>query len=224
MIHTTREAAAWDSQYRDGRYVGEPPVAFVKDILDAARLANFVGQPGLYIGCGNGRNYLPLLEGGLDLVGLDISRVAIEQLGERLPDGRSKLIVGDISAVAADLRFPIVIGLQVFQHGNRSQAHEHIRAAQERVTPGGLFCLRVNAIGTDVEYNRKQTERGADGGYTIRYLQGPKSGLDVHFFSEQELADLFDNWKPVLALRPQVTWREPPHHGQWTQWEAIWSS
>jgi SAM-dependent methyltransferase len=179
---------------------------------------------GLYIGCGNGRNYLPLSEGGLDLVGLDISRVAIMQLGERVPERRSRLVVGDISALPSDARFPIVIGLQVFQHGNRTQAHEHIQAAQERVTPGGLFCLRVNAIGTDVEHDHEQTELGADAGCTIRYIQGPKSGLDVHFFSESELVSLFDHWKPVLALRPQVTWREPPQHGQWTQWEAIWSS
>ena len=35
---------------------------------------------GLYVGCGNGRNLLPLLDAGLDLTGLDISRQAIAQL------------------------------------------------------------------------------------------------------------------------------------------------
>jgi hypothetical protein len=224
MTQTTREAEAWDDQYRNGRYVGEPPVAFVKDILEASRAANLSDQSGVYIGCGNGRNYVPLLAGGLDLVGLDTSRVAITQLAERLPDRRSKLIVGDISALSADARFAVVIGIQVFQHGNRGCAHEHIQAAQDRVARGGLFCLRVNAIGTDVEQEHEQTELGVDRGYTIRYLQGPKSGLDVHFFSESELALLFDGWNPVLALRPQVTWREPPGRGQWTQWEAIWKS
>jgi hypothetical protein len=72
-------AAAWDAEYAAGRYVGEPPVAFARDILAAAR------QAGLYIGCGNGRNYLPLVVGGLDLTGLDISATAIAQLSARAP-------------------------------------------------------------------------------------------------------------------------------------------
>ena len=65
-------AAAWDSEYAAGRYSGEPPVAFTGDILAAARQAGLTR--GLYIGCGNGRNYLPLVAGGLDLTGVDLGR------------------------------------------------------------------------------------------------------------------------------------------------------
>src|ERR1039457_6031440 len=57
--------AAWDAEYRAGRYRDEPPVAFTGDILAAGRQAGTTS--GLYIGCGNGRNYLPLVAGGLDL-------------------------------------------------------------------------------------------------------------------------------------------------------------
>jgi hypothetical protein len=32
-------------------------------------------------------------------------------------------------------RHPLVIGIQVFQHGDRAAAHAHIRAAQQRVSP-----------------------------------------------------------------------------------------
>ena len=42
------------------RYTGEPPVAFIRDILAAAREAGVTD--GLYIGCGNGRDYLPLFD------------------------------------------------------------------------------------------------------------------------------------------------------------------
>jgi hypothetical protein len=47
----------------------------VDDIITAARDAGI--SRGLYIGCGNGRNYIPLSEAGLDLTGLDISVTAI---------------------------------------------------------------------------------------------------------------------------------------------------
>lgn len=216
------EADSWDAEYNAGRYERESSVPFVGDILAAARSHGLIDRPGLYIGCGNGRNYLPLVEGGLDLIGLDISSVAIDQLGQKIPERRSKLIAGDLSALPADALFPTVIGIQVFQHGDRHTAHQHLRAAQERVAVGGLFCLRVNAVGTDIEHAHQTTEQDSDGSLTARYSDGPKAGLDVHFFSEIELAQFFDGWKPVLSLRPQITRRTPNDRGQWTQWEAIW--
>jgi SAM-dependent methyltransferase len=117
-------AAAWDAEYAAGRYVGEPPVAFTRDILAAARQAGLTR--GLYIGCGNGRNYLPLVVGGLDLTGLDISATAIAQLSARAP---GRLVHGDLSELPATAAYPPVIGIQVFQHGDRAAAHAHIRAA-----------------------------------------------------------------------------------------------
>ncbi len=56
---------------------------FTQDIFAAARTAGIT--VGLYIGCGNGRNYLPLAAAGLDLTGLDISAPAITQLTARAP-------------------------------------------------------------------------------------------------------------------------------------------
>jgi SAM-dependent methyltransferase len=214
-------AAAWDAEYRAGRYQDEPPVAFTQDILGAARRAGVTR--GLYIGCGNGRNYLPLVAGGLDLTGLDIAPAAITQLAGRGPACRDRLICGDLTALPGDARYPLVIGIQVFQHGDRAQAHTHIRAAQQRLMPGGLFCLRVNATGTDIWPEHEVTEDEPDGGLTVRYLAGPKEDLHIHFFRAVELNALFaGHFTPVLPLRRQRTPRIPPQPGQWSQWEAIW--
>jgi predicted TPR repeat methyltransferase len=97
-------ARAWDAEYAAGRYAGEPPVGFVADIVAAAKDAK--ADRGLYIGCGNGRNYVPLTEAGLDLTGLDISATAIAQLATRLPERRDRLVTGDLSALPAGQRFP----------------------------------------------------------------------------------------------------------------------
>ena len=64
-------AASWDDQYASGRYQDDPPVRFTRDVIDAARSRNL--RRGLYVGCGNGRNLIPMSDAGLDLVGLDIS-------------------------------------------------------------------------------------------------------------------------------------------------------
>jgi SAM-dependent methyltransferase len=214
-------AAAWDAEYDAGRYQDEPPVAFTGDIVAAARQACV--SLGLYIGCGNGRNYLPLVAAGLDLTGLDVSATAIDQLAARFPDRRGRLVNGDLGALPPGAAWPLVIGIQVFQHGDRATTHAHIRAAQQRVTPDGLFCLRVNAIGTDVWPDHEVMEHHPDGGLTIRYLADSKRGLLIHFFCAAELDDLFaGDFTPVLPIRLHSTRRTPPQPGQWSQWEAIW--
>ena len=213
---------SWDAEYRAGRYAGERPVAFVQDIL---RCANAVGLPparGLYIGCGNGRNYLPLVAGGLDLVGLDVSRVALEQLAARAPERAGDLVHGDLDALPADATFSIVIGIQVFQHGREHEAHAHVAAALRRLAPGGLFCIRVNAVGTDLAHEYRVVERNVDGGFTVEYLSGPKNGLAIHFFAAAELARLLSTLEPLLPVRVQATHRRPPGQGRWLQWEGIW--
>jgi hypothetical protein len=215
-------AEAWDVEYAAGRYREEPPLPFVADVLSAVREYDLLGAEALYVGCGNGRNYLPLVAGGLDLVGLDVSAAALAQLADRAPERRERLIQGELGALPAGVAYAVVIGIQVFQHGDRASAHEHIRAAQARLAPRGLFCLRVNEVGTELEYDHDLVERDNDGGFTVRYLAGPKRGLLIHFFAESELEALFGGYDLVLAPRLSRTWRVPHERGQWSQWEAIY--
>jgi SAM-dependent methyltransferase len=220
---STTAAASWDAEYASGRYQDEPPVSFAYDVIDAARSANL--SRGLYVGCGNGRNLIPMSDAGLDLVGLDISAQAITQLHRRRPDA-AKLIVGDLGDLGAlrpPARFEIVIGIQVFQHGLRGRAHDHLARAAAHVAPGGLLCIRVNATTTDIRHDHQRTEAADDGSFTIRYLSGPKTGLDIHFFTAAELEGCIgDEFSPILPLRLDRTLWDPPASGQWSQWEAIW--
>lgn len=214
--------SAWNREYERGRYRDEPPTAFAEDILGATDLLGSGSRNGLYVGCGNGRNYVPLVERGLDLVGLDISGEAIAQLAKRLPERTDRLIHGDLRSLPPGRTYPIVIGIQVFQHGNRNDAHANLVHAKLLVQPSGLFCLRVNAVGTDLWPAHEIIEESADGGFTVRYLEGQKDGLPIHFFSRVELQDLFDGWEEVVSLKLDKTARTAPAPGQWSQWEGIW--
>jgi SAM-dependent methyltransferase len=216
---STEAAASWDAEYASGRYRDDPPVGFIRDIVSAAGSANL--RRGLYIGCGNGRNLIPLSDAGLDLVGLDISWRAVAQLRGRRP-GAARLAVGGIDALRPSAEFDLVIGIQVFQHGNRRQAHTHLTGAAAHVAPGGLLCVRVNAAGSDVRYRHERTEEAGDGGFTIRYLDGPKTGLEIHFFTAAELTSLAQGFSPLIPPRLESTPHVPPARGQWSQWEAIW--
>jgi SAM-dependent methyltransferase len=214
-------AASWDAEYRNGRYRHDPPVPFVVDIMNAVAEVGAPTRPGLYIGCGNGRNYLPLLAAGVDLIGLDLSSVAIEQLSERRPDLSDRLVCGDLSVLPPDQRYPIVVGLQVFQHGTIAESHAHVRDAIDLVEPDGLFCMRVNAVGSDLAHPHDIIEQTVDGGFTVLYRGGPKEGLAVHFFSAAELTALMPmGFSPVLPLRRHTS--EKDEGGRWEQWEGIW--
>lgn len=118
--------------------------------------------------------------------------------------------------------FGTVIGIQVFQHGTESEAHAHVRAAIDRVAPGGLFCLRVNAVGTEIEHAHTVLTGSARAGLTIRYDEGPKRDLAVHFFASDEIERLTDRLVPILPLRVHRTVRKKPSAGHWDQWEGIW--
>ena len=66
-------------------------------------------------------------------------------------------------------------------------------------------------------------ERNAWGGFTVRYEEGLKSGLLVHFYSQLELRErLQHTFISLMQPREEVTVREAPRTGSWAQWEAIW--
>jgi SAM-dependent methyltransferase len=194
----------------------------VQDIIDAVRIHRPPTDVGLYVGCGNGRNFVPLVAAGLDLVGIDVSGVALDQLKARLPDKAARLVHGDLSALPEPSAFGVVIGIQVFQHGTGPEARAHVRSALGLVAPGGLFCVRVNAVGTEIEYAHTVLTDGEGSGLTIRYDEGPKRGLAVHFFSRAELEGLTERLAPILPLRIDRTLRPRPSSGHWDQWEGIW--
>jgi SAM-dependent methyltransferase len=158
------------------------------------------------------------------LTGLDVSGTALQRLAARAPQYAGRLVHGDLSAVSAR-DYDVLIGIEVFQHGDRATAHAAIRQAQRTLAPGGLFCLRVDAVATDVWPAHEVTEDHPDGGFTVRYLAGAGAGRQVHFFSTAELAELFgnDGWEPVLPLRIDQAWRTSPDPGQSSRWEAIWA-
>jgi SAM-dependent methyltransferase len=213
-------AEVWNREYARGRYAEEPPVAFVEDIISAAKERDLDGRRGVDIGCGNGRNLVALSSAGLDLVGLDVSAEGLNQLARRAPG--SRLVRGTVAAVKPR-SLEIVVGIQVFQHGDRETALRHLGAAAELVVGGGIFGVRVNAVGTDVWPEHEVIERDPSGGFTVRYLAGAKAGLPIHFFSEGELRSAVpSDFTEILPPRLDATRREPPAPGSWLQWEAIW--
>ena len=173
-----------------------------------------------------GRNYLPLVDAGLDVIGLDISPEAIRRLRERRPTlADHRLVCDDFLGFESSVaHFDYVIAIQVFQHGSDADAAAYVAKVAALLRPGGFLFLRVNSVGTQIHHAHTAVEHNAYGGITIRYDDGPKRGMLIHFYSEMELRErLMPAFAPVLEPREDVTVRTAPKTGSWAQWETIWT-
>jgi SAM-dependent methyltransferase len=217
-------AARWDSEYRAGCYVAARPLPFVDQVISTLRAhPEALKGVGLYVGCGNGRNFLPLVGAGLDLHGLDVSQEALDQLIARRATLAPRLARADFRELEIESPFDYLVAIQVFQHGAQADADAYFAKTAGALRAGGLFFLRVNSASTEIYFRHTIVDRNDLGGLTVRYDEGPKSGLCVHFYSREELAGLTgDRFRPLIGLREDVTARTPPKTGSWSQWEAVW--
>jgi hypothetical protein len=220
---TNDVAAAWDAEYASGRYEAQKPVPLVDDIISSVRSAGLwpVGENWPLHRL---RQWSKLFAAGRrwprsHWAGYLTCRSRPTRA--RMPDCRDRLVFGDLSTLPPNEAYAFVIGIQVFQHGDRETAHRHLRGALARVESGGLFCLRVNSADTDIHFEHTVISRSADGWRTVLYRDGPKRGLHVHFFGASEITSLISSdFEPVVPLRVQRMQR--PHNvGQWSQWEGI---
>jgi SAM-dependent methyltransferase len=221
---TSDVRASWDAEYRAQRYVDEPPVAFVDRIVATVRARPaLASKRGLYVGCGNGRNFLPLLDAGLDLDGVDLSSEALDQLRHRRPGLADRLSCADFRDGPTVRRYAYLIAIQVFQHGTAADARAWFGAAARALLPGGVLFVRVNSAATEIFHAHAVLERAATGGLTVRYDAGPKAGLAVHFYARTELDALTrEAFVAIGEISEEVRRREPPKTGCWSQWEGIW--
>ena len=148
MGSTGPVGASWDAEYRRGRYAGEPPIAWVGTILSMLQAEPALwGGRGLYVGCGNGRNYLPLVDAGATLDGIDLSHGGDHPAGPA-PPGRGRSAVG--AAISVGQRptgaFAYLVAIQVFQHGDGATLSAAFAQAG-RAPAAGRAALRARQLG-----------------------------------------------------------------------------
>lgn len=212
-------ADVWDKEYRDGRYVGERPLDFIKDIVtELYEHPDIHNSRGLYVGCGNGRNYLELVNTGLDIIGLDVSVTGLAQIAKREPTLDSKLVCGDFLDHTG--KYGYILAIQSFQHGDAVRVNRYFHKAASMLADGGLLFVRVNATDTDVAHTHHVVEYSSDG-FTVLYEEGPKSGLCIRFLSLEGLeAVVFDSGLSMKHT-PKKKTTARPGGGSWSQWEMV---
>ncbi len=211
----------WDEEYERGRYENEPPTKFVGTIMQTLDSLEKSNGSGLYVGCGNGRNYVPLIAHGLDIFGIDISAAAIDRLKQRATESANRLeCVGFLDFNSA-LLFDYIIAIQVFQHGTWDEISKYFAKTSGLLKSDGLLFLSVNSVSTDIYHKHTIVEETSFDGKTVLYTEGPKKDINIHFYSRQELDVLSKEFEYVILPYENKTIRTIPGAGTWSQWELV---
>ena len=126
--------------------IGRPQRAFV-DLLDAG----LVRSPVLDVGCGTGELSLFLARHGWDVLGVDLSPLAIRQATEKARWRRitAQFLVWDALDLSrlrtAGLSFRTVVDSAMFHVLGDRERDRFVAALGDVVRPGGLYCVLGDA-------------------------------------------------------------------------------
>ncbi|MFC2162875.1 class I SAM-dependent methyltransferase [Candidatus Altiarchaeota archaeon] len=190
----------WDSIYREQGMIQKEPKQFIIDNIKTLR-DNDVKRV-LDVGCGTGRHVTLLVDEGFNVSGMDKSGKAIEMLGAILADkeaGDVELKVGDFTQLEyPDGSFDAVLCNSVIQHAMM----EDIRKAASEITrvlrKNGILLLSTLSTSDDAYGMGQELEDNT-------YITGvaPDGDVPHHFFTKQELHDLFTGFE-ILSLEEKT--------------------
>ncbi len=172
---------------------------FIPNVID------FFTQNGvrsvLDIGCGVGRNSLPLAENGLSVSAIDSSERAVKRLKEA-----SVSLKLDISASVADFRqlpyengsFDAVLSIQVINHGFQKDVQMAISEVARVLKPGGVFFITVpgRMANGHVRYCLVKSATKVEPN-TFIPTQGKEIGQPHFIFNRGLILSLFDRFQII---------------------------
>jgi len=135
----------WDSETAE-RYDEASAFMFAADVLDPAVgfLADLAGDgPALELAIGTGRVAIPLVERGVPVSGIELSRPMVDQLRRKGAD--IPVVVEDMATATAPGRFTLVYCVWNSLGNLRTQAEQVacFRNAARHLEPGGRFVVEL---------------------------------------------------------------------------------
>lgn len=176
-------------------YTQIPDLAYVSDIPE--RLKKFQVKTVLDLGCGSGWLSVYLSRQGFAVTGLDIAEHALE-LGRMWAAQENLAIdfkVGDIADIPlAKGSFDAVVANSIFEHLTKDLAQWTVVRLSELLIPGGCFIGCFDQVGTGPgEFFELD-----DG--THVYTDKGRQGMMLRCFSDDEIAQLFQQWQ-IIEMR-----------------------
>ena len=186
----------WDKIFRDHGYF------FVDPHEDIFRLVSLFRENGvrriLDVGCGTGRHLVYFARNGFNVYGFDSSAHALV-LAEKLL--QEVALSANICEHRMEKTFPYpdnffdaVLSIQVIHHNLIQDILHSISEIERVLVPSGYLFISVPILGPkpenpDDDWHLKLIEEG-----TFVPKSGPESGIPHHYFTEEELLEVFDNF------------------------------
>jgi SAM-dependent methyltransferase len=187
----------WEEIFKKKGYV------FVDPHQDISRLSSLFRAQGvrriLDLGCGTGRHLAFLSQAGFEVSGFDSSQTALDLAMKWLQEEE---LTADVRLGKMEEPFPYpdghfdaIISIQVIHHNLLQDILTTIREVVRVLKIGGYIFITVPILGPkpenpDDDWKLQQVEDG-----TFIPQSGPESGIPHHYFTEEELHDVFRNFK-----------------------------
>ena len=137
--------ATYDKYYQAENYFGEPHQVLIEYFTHRANRGEI-----LDLGCGQGRNAIPLARLGFEVIGVDISQVGINQMNQLAKKTSLSLIgiCGDIFTFDdfRSIDFVLFDSMFHFLKADRAKEIGLILRVADKISAGGelVFCLPIN--------------------------------------------------------------------------------
>ncbi len=185
----------WDKEYRQKGSLWHGPSYMDFKIPSDSRV--------LELGCGNGKTLSALLNLGCKITAIDSSKRAVGMC-RKLAQNKAEVLLADVCELPfKENSFNIVIAFHILEHlilEDRKKAVSEIRRV---LSPKGKILLKVFST-EDMRFGKgDEIEENT-------FLRG-KNSLAYHYFSENELRELFSTFKEI-SLEKEVI--DKHYHGK----------
>ncbi len=218
MINT--QAQIWDTEYKTRSFMsGTKPqksvVKFAKLIKKARRElvasgdlveSDFSGLKVLDLGCGEGKNALYFAERGAEVVGIDISRVAIESARQSAREaglsGLASFTVGSMGEVLpyTDESFDIALDVTSSNALSTEERFVYLSEVSRVLKSGGRLFVR--ALCKDGDTNAKHLLKTSPSHERDTYIM-PVSGLVERVFTYDDIMAIYSEYFKVEKIEKE---------------------
>lgn len=150
----------------------------------------------LDLGCGIGRNAIPLAKEGYFVTGVDISYLALQVAAKKIKvEGIKNIIVlhNDITSLPFPSdHFDAVFSINVIHHARIKEIHQIVKEMRRVLCKNGVGMVTVTS---DKDYKYGKGRKIEKNTYELFEGSHGEVGIPHHFFDESEVKSLFKNFK-----------------------------
>ena len=180
QIGATGQKEVWERAYRQEHPLWRGP----SDL----HLNNLKGRV-LELGCGDGKTAIAMVETGLNVVGLDLSRAALTTSRKRIVSEKLYLVQGDaIELPFKEGSFDSIAAVHFIDHFLSTDRQKVVREIDRVLATDGVIIGRFFST-KDMRFgNGRRIEPNT-------FLR--KNGIFNHYFIEDEILDLFTGYSVI---------------------------